>query len=257
MNKETKVITTFGKTGKSIYGDKFIDSFLKYWSDDIKLTVYNEDWIPDRLDPRIEYIDIDLHIPEVNMFRDFCLVNMQQHQDKKENKRVNWYNKAIRWSFKSFVMHRELIRRDRRYVIWLDGDVETINIPTDDLARKLLAGKAMASQVEYVKGQKHLESGIVVFDTEHKDCEKIIEHIKIGYLDMEVLKLDKPWDGFWLAKLLDKEINFTDMHRENSRGLKPFGNRHIVNTLIHNVGKEKLKSNNLDSTTGRNKNESW
>jgi len=257
MRSDTKVITTFGKTGKQIYGNKFIETFLKFWPQDIKLTIYSEDWSPDIHDPRIEYIDIDSAIPEVNSFRDFCISEMQPYINQKANKRINWYNKAIRWSFKSFVMHRELSRKECRYIIWLDGDVSTIGPIEPGIATKLLKGNAIASQVEYVKGQKHIESGIVVFDTQHLDCQKIVDHMKSGYIDMQVLTLPKPWDGFWLAKLLESKIGFTDMHKESSRDMKPFANKYIVNSLIHNVGKQKLKSNDLDLTTGRNKNESW
>jgi hypothetical protein len=257
MNADTKVITTFGKTGKQIYGNEFIETFLKFWPQEIKLTIYSEDWSPNIYDSKIEYIDIDTAIPGVNSFRDFCISEMQQYQDQKANKRINWYNKAIRWSFKSFVIHCELTRKEKRYIIWLDGDVSTIGPIEQDIAKKLLKGNVIAGQIEYVKGQKHIESGIVVFDTEHPDCEKIIDHIKSGYIDMQVLTLPKPWDGFWLAKLLESNIDFTDMHKESSRGMKPFANKYIVNSLIHNVGKQKLKLNDLDLTTGRNKNESW
>jgi hypothetical protein len=252
----TRVITTFGKTGKELYGNTFIDTFLKFWPADISLTVYYEDWVPDTIDPRIEYIDIDTAIPEVNQFRDHCQQEIDKLTDKK-SKRINWYNKAIRWSFKSLVMYNELKRKQSRYIVWLDGDVSTLKSPIDNFAQTLIQDRAFASQLEFIKGNHHCESGIVVFDTDHIDCSKIINHIRDGYIDMQVLTLDKPWDGFWLALMIKKGISFLDLNKDRIGVAKTFTNRYIFKVLEHNVGNRKLKDNNLHAITGRGTTDIW
>jgi hypothetical protein len=252
----TKVITTFSRTGKELYGNQFIDTFLKHWPEDVLLTVYYEDWIPELINSRIEYIDIDLAIPEVNQFRDYCQIEIDKLTDKK-SKRINWFNKAIRWSFKSLVMYTELKRKQTRYIIWLDGDVSTLKSPVSDFAQTILHESAFASQLEFIKGADHCESGIVVFDTEHANTSKIITHIKNGYINMEVLTLDKPWDGFWLALMIKQGISFYDMNKDKIGSDKTFTNRYLFGVLKHNVGNRKLKDNNLHAITGRSLNESW
>lgn len=254
--KNVKVITTFGKIGKELYGNQFIETFRKYWPIDIKLTVYYEDWVPDVLDPRIEYIDIDQALPEVDDFRDYCQSKISKLTDKK-SKRINWYNKAIRWSFKSLVMFNELKRKESKYIIWLDGDVSTLQSPKENLAEILLKQCAFASQLEFIKGANHCESGIVVFDTEHPDCERIVEHLRNGYIDNQILTLEKPWDGFWLALMIKQGISFNNMNLERSGSGKTFTNKHIYKTLVHNVGNRKLKDNNLHAITGRGIDDSW
>ena len=254
----TKVVTTFGSTGLELYGKAFISSFLAHWPDEIKLTVYKEDWTEDNIDGRIEYLDIDQHIPEVNGFRDHCLREIHELEKADRNsKRINWYNKAIRWSFKSLVIYNELRRKDSDYLIWLDGDVTTLKPPRADLADCLLKGNAFASQMEQVKGMPHCETGIAVFDQRHAQCQRIIEHLAQGYIDYRVLTLEKPWDGFWFAEMVKKGISFTDMNRDRSGAGKTFTNRHIFRVLDHNVGNKKLKSNGLHAITGRKQNESW
>lgn len=254
----TTVITTFGKTGKSLYGDNFIRSFINYWPKEINLIVYKEDWQPDIFADNVIYKDIDEELPEVDTFRDHCNEMIEKiPKDEKKSKRINWYNKAIRWSFKSLVMYKELQNTDTRYLIWLDGDVTTLKRPKDSLAEFLLKGKAFASQLELLKGGKHCESGIVVFDRNHPHRQSIIEHLKDGYINFQVLKLEKPWDGYWLAKMIEKNIEFTDMNKERKGGGKTFNNVHISGVLSHNVGNRKLKDNNLHAITGRQIDESW
>jgi hypothetical protein len=252
----TKVVTTFGRAGKELYGNQFIETYLKYWPSDILLTIYYEDWEPDIIDPRIEYINIDESIPEVNQFRDFCQIEINKLTDKK-SKSINWFNKAIRWSFKSLVMHTELKRKQADFVIWLDGDVSTLATPIPKFAETLLKGKAFASQLEFIKGANHCESGIVVFDTNHKDCPKIIDHLYVGYVEKQVLKLSKPWDGFWLALMINDGISFNDLNKDKIVAGKTFTNRNLFKVLDHNVGNRKLKNNNLHAITGRGFDESW
>lgn len=254
----TKVITTFGKAGKELYGNQFLKTFLEYWPKEIKLTVYYEDWIPDLLDDRIEYINIDLAIPEVNKFRDHCQSCINQlPKSERVQKRINWYNKAIRWSFKSLVMLKELERKESRYIIWLDGDVSTLKHVDSQLAEKTLNNCAFASQLEFIKGNYHCESGYVSFDTENNNYEKIVEHIKNGYVNYQVLTLSKPWDGFWLALMINNGISFNNLNRDRVGSAKTFTNRHLYGILHHNVGNRKLKDNGLHHITGRGENESW
>lgn len=258
MIDDTKIITTFSHAGKNLYGDKFISSYLKFWPESVPLTVYKEDWEPNNKNPRITYLDIDQEIPEVNQFRDHCLALISQlPKQTKKSKQVNWYNKAIRWSFKSLVMWKELSFPTKRYIIWLDGDVETVRKPKDNITKVLLNEKTFASQMERIKGQNHCESGIVVFDTQSSEIKQVIEHLKLGYIENQVLTLDKPWDGFWLAKMVEKGISFNDLNKDSAGGSKTFRNRHIAGVLHHNVGNRKLKDNNLHPITGRNPNESW
>lgn len=258
MISNTKIITTFGKSGKSLYGDKFISSYLNHWPESVPLTVYKEDWDPDIIRSNILYLDIDKEIPEVNKFRDHCLgLIANLPKEDKKSKKINWYNKAIRWSFKSLVMWKELSKPSSRFIIWLDGDVETLKPPIENIAETLLKGKCYASQLERIKGNWHCESGIVVFDTHHPQIHKVISHLSDGYIHYQVLNLDKPWDGFWLAKMIEQGISFNDLNKDNIGHSKTFRNRHLSGVLHHNVGNRKLKDNNLHAITGRGINESW
>jgi hypothetical protein len=74
---------------------------------------------------------------------------------------------------------------------------------------------------------------------------------------MEVLTLDKPWDGFWLALMIKQGISFYDMNKDKIGSDKTFTNRYLFGVLKHNVGNRKLKDNNLHAITGRSLNESW
>jgi hypothetical protein len=256
----TAVITTFSIAGKKLYGDNFIKSFLQCWPKSIKLIVYYENWAPDILDDQIIYKDIKSEIPEVKHFIDHCKSKISElPKDSKKAKPINWYNKAIRWSFKSLVMYKELKNSNYDHLIWLDGDVTTLQKVRDSIATDILGKATFASQMQVIDGTNHCESGIAVFSVKDEQTITIIDHLKNGYIDFQILKLKKPWDGFWLA-LLENKVRFYDMN--NSKDHHPsynrtFFNKHIAGILTHNVGNKKLKDAGLHKITGRNIDETW
>ncbi len=256
----TAVITTFSSTGKDLYGDNFIKTFLKFWPKNIKLIVYYENWVPNIIDDQIIYKDIKTEIPAVKNFIDHCNKNIDElPKEIKKAKKINWYNKAIRWCFKSLVMHKELVNADYDYIIWLDADVTTLDTVKETIAGEILGKSVFASQMQIIDGDKHCESGIAVFSTKHKQVNIVIEHLKNGYIDFEILKLKKPWDGFWLA-LLEKKVRFYDMNDpkdHNPSYRRTFFNKHIAGILSHNVGNKKLKDAGLHKITGRKLDETW
>ena len=256
----TAVITTFSVAGKKLYGDNFIKSFLQFWPKNIKLIVYYENWVPDVLDDQIIYKNIKVEIPEVKQFIDHCNFNISKlPKDSKEEKQINWYNKAIRWCFKSLVMYKELKKSDYDYLIWLDGDVTTLQKVNDSIAIDILGKATFASQMQVIDGTNHCESGIAVFSVKNEQANTIIDHLKNGYIDFQILKLKKPWDGFWLA-LLENKVRFYDMNNPRDHHPsynKTFFNKHIAGILTHNVGNKKLKDAGLHKITGRNIDETW
>jgi len=256
----TAVITTFSIAGKKLYGDNFIKSFLQYWPKNIKLIVYYENWVPDILDDQIIYKDIKSEIPEVKHFIDHCKSKISElPKDSKKAKPINWYNKAIRWSFKSLVMYKELKNSNYDHLIWLDGDVTTLQKVRDSIATDILGKATFASQMQVIDGTNHCESGIAVFSVKDEQTITIIDHLKNGYIDFQILKLKKPWDGFWLA-LLENKVRFYDMNNPKDHHPsynRTFFNKHIAGILTHNVGNKKLKDAGLHKITGRNIDETW
>jgi len=256
----TAVVTTFSNTGKSLYGNNFIKTFLKFWPKNIKLVVYYENWIPDIIDEQIIYKDIKSEIPEVKAFVEHCNSHISLlPKDIKKAKKINWYNKAIRWCFKSLVMYKELSNSDYDYIIWLDADVTTLSAVKDSIASDILGKSVFASQMQIIDGDKHCESGIAVFSTRHKQTHTVIDHLRDGYVDFNILTLKKPWDGFWLA-LLDKKVKFYDMNNPKDHHpayRRTFFNKHIAGILSHDVGNKKLKDAGLHKITGRGVDETW
>jgi hypothetical protein len=173
-----------------------------------------------------------LHIPE-------------QTQWKAYFERVSTHNLhvkklSIKFSFKSFVISKGLKDNSDKYVIWLDADCIFKSNDLKDFAKNLLADKFVACQKE--SGSDHVESGIVIFDTEHKDKQLFVDTFD-GYYHGDVNSFGELFDGFVINRtLLTAPIDFVDLNATYGlQGVQSdpnltFLNPEISSRFHHNIG---------------------
>lgn len=232
------VVTTFAKDHIAVYGRRFIDTFQKHCAFDLK--IFAEDFTQQDLNyPVLDYYK---HIPEQIEFKQFILENIESSNTKSANR----LRKALRWSYKSFVIWYALKNINSDYIVWMDADVETLRPVDETVISKIAKKKLIVANPELIKNDMHIESGFVIFNTKHSLISRVIEHYHQGYHDQQVLNLPKPWDGFWLAKLMkeDKEIS-------NSSDLSKVPYRKIFTYFKHHVGKAKFRNTDLNKYLGR------
>jgi len=235
--QDTVVITTFARDHIDIYGKQFVETYKRYCQ--LPLYIFAEDFLSDEFNGHSVY-DYYKHIPQQLTFKETILETINAVSNKEKNRLL----KALRWSYKGFVIWYALQNIDAKYIVWIDADVETISSVPSALAQSLCQDKLLMCYPQTLKGELHIESGFVVFNKQHPEVKKIIQHYENGYLNQQVLKLNKPWDGFWLGKFVGK-------HSSLCRIEKPiFGNIRLFFT--HHVGKEKFKNTNLNKYSGRN-----
>lgn len=236
---DVAIVSTFAKDHIPLYGNKFVETVNKYWSSPLYL--YAEDFSSDDLLSKSPVLDYYTHIPQQKTFKDHIIKELKNVSTKPANR----LKKALRWSYKSFVILHGLENIDCKYLIWMDADVETLKEIPNDLVRTINQNKLLTAYPQHIKGELHIESGLIIFNKQHSLIESVIEHYRNGYINKHVLSLTKPWDGFWLAEFLKDP-----QHKKESNLIQgPFLN--VRPYLHHHVGKNKFRNTELDKFSGR------
>jgi hypothetical protein len=235
--KNIKFITTFSNSGYHVYGKSWIQSFLEktknYPNITAKIYVNGMDLSKFNYD-KIEVVDYDIEVSQRNKWAK--LFNFESRHDQ--------WNKdlALKFSFKSFVMLDALKKISDGYVIWLDADCVFIHDNFDNWPENLLNKTFIACQRE--SGSEHIESGIIIFDSEHKDKEKYIDKFESLYmLPSEFNNFGQFFDGFAVGRTLNTiNIPYVDLNKEYGIGgiqSDPnctFLNPEIQKRFVHNIG---------------------
>jgi hypothetical protein len=235
--KNIKFVTTFSSNGYNVYGKTWIDSFLEKTStyDNITAKIYiNGMDLSEFNYDKIEVVDYDIAIPAhanwVDMF-------------KSESTHDQW-NKdlAVKFSYKSFVMLDTLKNINDGYVIWLDADCKFMSSDFENWPNNLLNNTFVACQRE--AGSEHVESGIIIFDSEHSNKQKYIDQFESLYMNKnEFNKFGQFFDGFAVGRTLNSiDIKYVDLNEGYGRvGIQSdpsctFLNSEIRKRFIHNIG---------------------
>ena len=246
-----KVITTLHKDGYDLYGQKNLNSWANYFPKDWKMVYYAEKHSPE-LNERTTIVDFDECCPEWNNFYDVVKQQLNRDPAKDDPKRINWYKKALRWSFKMYAVLHALKNTDTRYLVWLDADVVATASPTADWIEKCLKNTCMAAQLEFIKAGGHIETGILIFDLHHPDIHKIYDWIKTGYVDGEILKEEKAWDGIWMAKLVQTNtVSWNNIDMVIYQNVARAFSDPRMSWLTHRVGKNKFRTTVISARSGR------
>ena len=249
-----KVITTLHEDGYNLYGNYNLTTWAKYFPSDWEIVYYAEKHFP-QFSERIEVIDFNEHCPEWNDFYQHIKSEIDLSQTSIDEKRINWYKKALRWSFKMYALLHALKNTNARYLIWLDADVVATAVPPDNWINSCIDGKCLAGQLEYVKGHGHIETGIILIDLNHPDVDKLYNWIKLGYVEKKILEEDKAWDGIWIAKLvLSNNIAWNNLQMVIQKQVARAFSNNQLHWLHHRVGKFKFKDTEYSKRSGRSPN---
>jgi len=233
-----KIVTTLHKDGYDLYG-RNLDSWARYFPAAWKIDYYAESHDPS-FPSRIAVRDFHKECEQWNDFYEHIAAITRTLDN---NKKINWYKKALRWSFKMFTTLNAIENSTDRYVVWLDADVIVKHSPNKDWLAEALQNKCFAGKLEHIKQTPHIESGILIFDCENSEISTVSNWLKQGYVDKEILNETKPWDGFWLAKLaLSKTVTWNNVNLFSRNSF-----------LEHCVGDNKFTSQ-YSGRSGRTKN---
>jgi hypothetical protein len=225
-----------------------ISSWIKFWPKDYKLLVYVEGYKLKETDPRIIEIDINNECPKLLEFKKKSDGLLDLETDKRQISRIQ---KTVKWSHKVFVIDHALKNFKSDFYIFLDGDTYTVSPIPVDLAGLLVKNHFIGVHFESIKNHPlHFETGIIVFNGNHRQMSKFKEVYTSGYESLEIYQMDKTWDTFWLIKLYKEyDLDIIDLSKGKISGV--FGNPLIYNKIIHDVGTKKYLNAGYNKFTGK------
>jgi hypothetical protein len=245
--KKIKFVTTFSSNGYHVYGKTWIRTFLQKTKNHPHITakIYvNGMDVSNLSSEKIEVVDFDKEIPTHKQW-----VNLFNHKSIHDS----WNkNLGIKFSYKSFTMIESLKTTNEGYIVWLDADCVFLSDDFDMWPENLIKTNFVACQRE--DGSEHVESGIIIFDSEHKDKQKYIDKFESYYLlPNEFNNFGQFFDGFAVGRTLNViGIPYVNLnHGYGIGGIQSDPNCTFLNPSI----KERFKHN--IGITGKRQYEDW
>jgi hypothetical protein len=171
-------ITTFSPRGYALYGRRFVESFLRYWS--IPLIAYFETERPDLTHPRLNLRDLDLDAERAEFMRRY---------DRPEFRGTpnDYATQAIRFSHKVFALTSSLPWT--RWCLWIDADVETFAPVTPEILRTICPEESALSYLGR-RDADHSETGFVAYRLEDSDVVAMLADLRRMYTSGALFELD-------------------------------------------------------------------
>lgn len=236
-NKPTTFVTTFHKNGYDLYGKVWIDSLVKNvlsQRNNINCVIYAQN-IPDLNinHPQIQVLDFDKEIPHHEDWKKNYL-SLDVHSPKIRDM-------TVRFSHKGFVIQHALSSIRTKYLIWTDGDVVFKKYSHNDFPACILKNnEALACQIEDCN---HVETGLIIFDTEHEDLYKFIDAYVKNYKVESLSTYGEPYDGHVTRRsLAHSNVPYYDLNKSHGVGgiqsdpNETFLHPELKNRFIHNIG---------------------
>jgi|GEM_PF-5476140 len=179
-------ITTFNAKGLDAYGRTFVETFDRFWDPSVELIVYAEGFELTPPSSRVSVIDL----PSVS--RNLTVFKRHYGPQPQVNGMVggayNYNFDVVRFAHKMFAMFDARRRVSSRYLIWLDGDVETLRRVPAGLVSEIMANDVAVAYLG--RGGMHSETGFLCFDLEHAEMGEFFRTMERFYLTGEVFNLN-------------------------------------------------------------------
>lgn len=194
------VLTSFSQKGYAEYGARFIDTFQKFWPDDIKLLIYHEG------QPELGGYDLLTEVTScaefLRVYKDNLIVQGRAREDGRYWKKdclqsgYNFRYDAYKFSRKIFAIEHAAKIVQRGKLFWVDADVVTFNHVTRDFLNRQLPNEVCTSYLGRVKGY-HSECGFVGYNLNQVRCHDFISVFASIYRSGTFMKLAE-WHDSWV-----------------------------------------------------------
>lgn len=181
MNHRTLAITSFNKRLYESYAFRFVESFHG-----LDLKVYSED-------------NFSLQTEELYLQAEF----VKRNSHKVSN---NFKFDAVRFCFKPYAIAQAINEHGANYtrLLWLDADTIFFKPITETWIDNNLHTKPAI--LSYLGRPKlHSETGILLFELNHKSTREYIERV-ISYYDSDKIFQEKEWHDSYIWDLVRKQF---------------------------------------------------
>lgn len=160
------IVTSFGAKGYAQYGERFIQTFLKYWPEDESLVIYYEE--DPKIDhPRIECRDL-FQVAGMAAFLDDVLESPPIFRGlRNDGLNYDYHFDAYKFSRKVYAI-TDAAKKYQGILTWIDADVYTHKPVPENYTHKLLDGHYLS---HLYRDWSYTECGFMSFDTTHPQNE--------------------------------------------------------------------------------------
>jgi hypothetical protein len=210
------VVTSWSPFGEALYGRRFIESFSRYWQPNATLCVVTDELLGD--DAR---------------FVQF----MEKHSARRMHPSDAGYDyrqDLLRFSHKVFALTGigldEAKKGDYDYVIWLDGDVETMGFVDDALLAMLCPEDADGAYLSRRDTWNHSECGFMSFNLRKRGFQ-FLTRFRQEYVSGKVLLHAELHDSYVFDRVRERhDYKFVDLA---PRGAGPHGLDAFEASILH------------------------
>jgi hypothetical protein len=242
------VVTTFNADGLKQYGQRMIDSFEKFWPDQVDLVVCKENCEPRITKSNVKVYDLLQLSSPLNAFiqrhRNNPLAHGLAGPPEVFDIRKNFRWNAVRFSYKIYAISLVANYTSNGWLIWLDADTVTHSpIQMTDL-ENLCPQDAMIGYLG--RGEKyHSECGWVAYNLDHPATRNFIQDLRSMYDTDRIFELPEWHDSYvWDVvrhryKDQHKFYNLTLTMPKPGRAGHPFINSGLGQFMDHLKGSRK------------------
>ena len=201
-SRSISVVTTFSPSGWESYGKRMIDSFVKYWPEEIKLIVYYED-MPDNVDygARVQWVDFKKASPDLVKYKENYKNNKKANGNGLPTGKYSYLWDSVKFAHKSFCVSHSTLNASTDILIWLDADVVTHSTVSKEVIEGLLPQDHFCT---YLGRQKiYPECGFVMYNCQSKFLKSFMTMWTDLYNKGTIFDLAEWHDSFLFQHLLN------------------------------------------------------
>jgi hypothetical protein len=164
--------------GYHLYGRRFVESFLEYWS--IPLIAYFESDRPDLTHPRLALRDLNHDAERAEFLR-------QYDRSDFRGSSADYATQAIRFSHKVFALTSYIPRA--KWCLWIDADVETF-APVTTLVLRTICPEGYSLSYLGRRDYAHSETGFVAYNLEDPCVVSMLRYFRRMYTSGAIFNFD-------------------------------------------------------------------
>lgn len=250
------VITTFGNAHFDLYAKEMLQSFVKYWPQEIPLLVQLDD---DTLKSEVEKILRPQDAVSCGWTKEhyeFVVRNKDKDDENDYRKQVTRFSHkvfAIHRAYQAAMAEKEAKGNPPKYLIWMDADTVTNKPVSLEEIQECLPKDGAAVSYMGRKDWPHSECGWLAFDLENEGGMWIDVWYGL-YVSDQILKLKETHDSWAFdhiknSKDAPKSMNLT----EGKPGMDIWQHSPMGKWSMHKKGpiaKQKMKPQQINQTGG-------
>lgn len=251
------VITTFPPNRWEAYAKRMLESFIANWPNDVKLYVYYEKKLPEIINSKIEYINLEEVNPGLVKFKERHKndpvangelqeipngVRRRPEAGKNDKDKGSFLWDAVRFAHKTYCVYHAIKNINTDVILWLDADTYTFKSISKEFVLNLIPENKLVNYLG--RGDKFPECGWVSYNKQHPQITEFI-NAWIELYEKDTLFKHLEWHDSYVFWQVLKQIA-PDQGADIGKGAGAKGHHIFVNSVLgeyidHLKGKRKIK----------------